>query len=85
LRDANVTIVGGWHSPLEKGILDALIEGQVKVAFFAAKGLKGRGFQQKFSLKLTTILMAPLMLKGIICIFLDLLNDMSFNKLWLKP
>jgi predicted Rossmann fold nucleotide-binding protein DprA/Smf involved in DNA uptake len=50
LRDAGVTIAGGWHSPLEKGILDALIEGQVKVAFFAAKGLKGRGFQQKFKL-----------------------------------
>ena len=50
LRDAGVTIAGGWHSPLEKGILDALIEGKVNVAFFAAKGLKGRGFQQKFKL-----------------------------------
>jgi predicted Rossmann fold nucleotide-binding protein DprA/Smf involved in DNA uptake len=50
LRDANVTIVGGWHSPLEKGILDALIEGKANVAFFAAKGLKARGFQQKFKL-----------------------------------
>ena len=50
LRDANVTIAGGWHSPLEKGILDALIEGNVNVAFFAAKGLKARGFQQKFKL-----------------------------------
>jgi hypothetical protein len=50
LRDANVTIAGGWHSPLEKGILDALIEGKVNVAFFAAKGLKARGFQQKFKL-----------------------------------
>ena len=50
LRDADVTIAGGWHSPLEKGILDALIEGKVNVAFFAAKGLKGRGFQQKFKL-----------------------------------
>ena len=50
LRDANVTIAGGWHSPLEKGILDALIEGKVNVAFFAAKGLKARGFHQKFKL-----------------------------------
>ena len=50
LRDANVTIAGGWHSPLEKGILDALIEGNANVAFFAAKGLKARGFQQKFKL-----------------------------------
>ena len=50
LRDAKVTITGGWHSPLEKGILDALIEGKVNVAFFAAKGLKARGFQQKFKL-----------------------------------
>ena len=50
LRDAKVTIAGGWHSPLEKGILDALIEGKVNVAFFAAKGLKARGFQQKFKL-----------------------------------
>jgi predicted Rossmann fold nucleotide-binding protein DprA/Smf involved in DNA uptake len=50
LRDAGVTIAGGWHSPLEKGILDALIEGKVNVAFFAAKGLKGRGFHQKFKL-----------------------------------
>ena len=50
LRDAGVTIAGGWHSPLEKGILDALIEGNVNVAFFAAKGLKARGFQQKFKL-----------------------------------
>ena len=48
LRSANVTVAGGWHSPLEKGILDTLIEGKVKVAFFAAKGLKGRGFNQKF-------------------------------------
>ena len=46
LRDADVTIAGGWHSPLEKGILDALIEGKVNVAFFPAKGLKGRGFQR---------------------------------------
>ena len=46
LRDADVTIAGGWHSPLEKGILDALIEGKANVAFFAAKGLKGRGFQR---------------------------------------
>ncbi|MEA2040621.1 MAG: hypothetical protein U9N82_12485 [Thermodesulfobacteriota bacterium] len=50
LRDAGVTIAGGWHSPLEKGILDTLIEGKVNVAFFAAKGLKARGFQQKFKL-----------------------------------
>lgn len=50
LRDAGVTIAGGWHSPLEKGILDALMEGKVNVAFFAAKGLKARGFQQKFKL-----------------------------------
>jgi len=50
LRDENVTIAGGWHSPLEKGILDTLLEGKVNVAFFAAKGLKGRGFQQKFRL-----------------------------------
>ncbi|OPX36888.1 MAG: hypothetical protein B1H12_06125 [Desulfobacteraceae bacterium 4484_190.2] len=50
LRDADVTIAGGWHSPLEKGILDALIEGKANVAFFAAKGLKARGFQQKFKL-----------------------------------
>jgi len=50
LRDAGVTIAGGWHSPLEKGILDALIEGKANVAFFAAKGLKARGFQQKFKL-----------------------------------
>ncbi len=50
LRDADVTIAGGWHSPLEKGILDALIEGKANVAFFAAKGLKARGFQKKFKL-----------------------------------
>lgn len=50
LRDEDVTIAGGWHSPLEKGILDALIDGKVNVAFFAANGLKGRGFQQKFKL-----------------------------------
>lgn len=50
LRDAGVTIAGGWHSPLEKGVLDALIEGKANVAFFAAKGLKARGFQQKFRL-----------------------------------
>ena len=50
LRDADVTIAGGWHSPLEKGILDTLIEGKVKIAFFAAKGLKGRGFKQKFEI-----------------------------------
>lgn len=50
LRDEDVTIAGGWHSPLEKGILDALIEGKAKIAFFAAKGLKARGFQQKFKL-----------------------------------
>jgi len=31
---------------LEKGILDALIEGKANVAFFSAKGLKARGFQQ---------------------------------------
>jgi hypothetical protein len=50
LRNADVTIAGSWHSPLEKGILDALIDGNVKVAFFVAKGLEGRGFQQKFKL-----------------------------------
>lgn len=50
LRDEDVTIAGGWHSPLEKGILGALLEGKVRVAFFPAKGLKGRGFQQKFKL-----------------------------------
>ncbi len=50
LRDADVTVAGGWHSPLEKGILDALIEGKANIAFFAAKGLKARGFQQKFRL-----------------------------------
>ncbi len=50
LRDAGVTIAGGWHSPLEKGILDALIEGKANIGFFAAKGLKARGFQQKFKL-----------------------------------
>lgn len=50
LRDEDITIAGGWHSPLEKGILDALMEGKAKVAFFAAKGLRGRGFQQKFKL-----------------------------------
>ena len=50
LRDEDVTIAGGWHSPLEKGILGALLEGKVRVAFFPAKGLKGRGFQQEFKL-----------------------------------
>ncbi|MCW7077112.1 MAG: hypothetical protein OCU18_07525 [Candidatus Syntrophoarchaeum sp.] len=40
LRDSDVTIAGGWHSPLEKGILDALIEGKVNIALFAAKGLE---------------------------------------------
>jgi len=40
LRDSDVTIAGGWHSPLEKGILDALIEGKVNIALFAAKGIE---------------------------------------------
>jgi hypothetical protein len=50
LRDEKATLAGAWHSPLEKGILDALIEGSVNVAFFLAKGLKASGFQQKFKL-----------------------------------
>ncbi|MCD6197760.1 MAG: hypothetical protein J7K15_04195 [Deltaproteobacteria bacterium] len=50
LRDSEVTVAGGWHSPLEKGILDALIEGKANIALFAAKGLKVSGFQQKFKL-----------------------------------
>jgi len=50
LRDEKITLAGAWHSPLEKGILDALIEGSVNVAFFLAKGLKASGFQQKFKL-----------------------------------
>ncbi|MBU4414781.1 MAG: hypothetical protein KJ976_06710 [Proteobacteria bacterium] len=48
IRDEEVTFAGGWHSPLEKGILDALIEGKANVAFFPAKGLKNSGFKQKF-------------------------------------
>ncbi len=48
LRDEPITLAGGWHSPLEKGILDALVEGNVNVVFFMAKGLKASGFQQKF-------------------------------------
>ena len=50
LRDEKVTFAGGWHSPLEKGILDALIEGEANVAFFLAKGLKAPGFKQKFAI-----------------------------------
>lgn len=50
LRDEKVTFAGGWHSPLEKGILDALIEGKANVALFLAKGLKAPGFKQKFAL-----------------------------------
>jgi len=48
LRNEKVTIAGGWHSPLEKGILDGLLEGKVNVAFFLAKGLKARGVKKKF-------------------------------------
>ena len=50
LRDEEVTFAGGWHSPLEKGIQDALIAGKANVAFFLAKGLKAPGFKQKFAL-----------------------------------
>ncbi len=48
LRDEGITLAGGWHSPLEKGILDALVEGSVNVALFLAKGLKASGFQRRF-------------------------------------
>lgn len=45
IRDEKVTFAGGWHSPLEKGILDALIEGKANIAFFPAKGPKNSGFK----------------------------------------
>lgn len=48
LRNEEITLAGAWHSPLEKGILDALSEGKVNVAFFLAKGLKSSGFKQRF-------------------------------------
>lgn len=48
LRNEQITLAGAWHSPLEEGILDALIEGEVHVAIFLAKGLNASGFQQKF-------------------------------------
>jgi len=50
LRNEKVTIAGGWHSPLEKGILDGLLEGKVNVAFFLAKGIKSSGFKQKLAM-----------------------------------
>ena len=50
LRNEKLTIAGGWHSPLEKGILDGLLEGKVNVAFFLAKGLKSRGVKQKLAM-----------------------------------
>ncbi|MBW1676109.1 MAG: hypothetical protein JRI80_13600 [Deltaproteobacteria bacterium] len=48
LRDEVITLAGAWHSPLEKGILDSLVEGSANVAFFLAKGLKSSGFKQRF-------------------------------------
>ena len=41
LRDAGVTIVGGFHSPMEKECLDILLRGNQPVILCAAKGLLG--------------------------------------------
>lgn len=41
LRDAGVTVVGGFHSPMEKECLDILLRGNQPVILCAAKGLVG--------------------------------------------
>lgn len=41
LRDAGVTVVGGFHSPMEKECLDILLRGDQPVIFCPARGLAG--------------------------------------------
>lgn len=39
LRDAGITTIGGWHTPMEKDILDILIRGKQGVVLCPARGL----------------------------------------------
>lgn len=41
LRDAGVTLIGGFHSPMERECLDLLLRGTQPVVLCAAKGLRG--------------------------------------------
>ncbi len=41
LRDAGVTVIGGFHSPMERECLDILLRGSQPVTLCAAKGLVG--------------------------------------------
>ena len=41
LRDAGVTMIGGFHSPMERECLDLLLRGAQPVVFCAAKSLRG--------------------------------------------
>ena len=41
LRDAGVTMIGGFHSPMERECLDLLLRGAQPVVFCAAKSLPG--------------------------------------------
>jgi len=41
LRDAGITLIGGFQSPMEKDCLDILLRGDQQVILCAAKGLRG--------------------------------------------
>jgi predicted Rossmann fold nucleotide-binding protein DprA/Smf involved in DNA uptake len=41
LRDAGVTVIGGFHSPMERQCLDILLRGSQPVILCAARGLSG--------------------------------------------
>ena len=41
LRDAGVTVIGGFHSPMEQECLDLLLRGEQPVILCPARGLKG--------------------------------------------
>jgi predicted Rossmann fold nucleotide-binding protein DprA/Smf involved in DNA uptake len=53
LRDAHITVIGGFHSPMEKECLNLLLRGQQPVIICPARSIKGMRLPSEWQLPLS--------------------------------